>query len=126
VKALAVRYAWTRRADESPAIQNPPRAQPDEADFNLVAATVVAERLLPGAFSHSPPSLADITSIPTVVFNARGEVIRAGRVQLRNGVDVDSLLQEQLVPGVSTGLHRTVRLTNRAGATARFQFGWER
>lgn len=126
VKALAVRYAWTRRADESPAIQNPPRAQKDEADFNLVAATVVAERLLPGAFSHSPPSLDDMKSMPTVVFNARGEVIRAGRVQMRNGVDVDSLLQEQLVPGVSTGLHRTVRLTSRAGATAHFQFGWER
>ena len=52
--------------------------------------------------------------------------MRAGRVQMRTGVNVDSLLQEQLVPGVSTHLHRTVRLINKAGARGIVMFAWEK
>jgi hypothetical protein len=123
VRMLPVRYAWARRTEEPAAIHTPTRADEPLADFDLAAALVVVERLLPDAFSHAPPSFADMIE-PTVVFTTKGEVIRAGRVQMRNGVDADSLLQQQLVPGVRTGLHRRVRLTNNAGATARVTFGW--
>lgn len=126
VRHLPVRYAWARRTEEPAVIHTPRRADEPQADFDLAAALVVVERLLPDSFSHAPPSLADMAARPTVVFTDKGEVIRAGRVQMRNGVDLDSLLQEQLVPGVSTGLHRSVRLTNKAGATAMVTFAWER
>jgi hypothetical protein len=123
VRMLSVRYAWARRMEEPAAIHTPLRADEPLADFDLAAALVVVERLLPDAFSYAPPSFADMMR-PTVVFTAKGEVIRAGRVQMRNGVGHDSLLQQQLVPGVRTGLHRSVRLTNKAGATAMVDFAW--
>lgn len=84
----------------------------------------MAEKLLPEAFSNGPPSFSDMMRMPTVVFNARGEVIRAGWVQARNGAEMTALLQEQLVPGVPTSLHRSARLTNKAGATAMISFAW--
>jgi hypothetical protein len=123
VRQLPVRYAWVRRTEEPAAIHTPRRAGELQWDFDLAAALVVAERLLPDAFSHAPPSLADMAR-PTVVFTAKGEAIRAGWVQVRNGDEFDSLLQAQLVPGVRTRLHRSVRLTNKAGATAMVTFGW--
>lgn len=124
VRQLAVRYAWARRTEEDAAIHTPRRVSESQEDFDVAAALVVAERLLPDAFSHTPPSLADMQMRPTVVFTDKGEVMRAGRVQVRNGVEMDSLLQEQLVPGVSTHLHRSVRLTNKDGATAMVTFAW--
>lgn len=122
-RMLMVRYAWERRANEEAATRASVRTMESNPDFDLAAARVVVERLLPDAFSHAPPSFADM-SWPTVVFTAKGEVIRAGRVQMRNGVNVDLLLQEQLVPGIRTGLHRAVRLTDKTGATAMVQFAW--
>jgi hypothetical protein len=122
VRILSVHYAWARQMEEPAAVRTPQHAEGPQEDFDLAAALVVAEKLFPDAFSHSPPSLADLQ--PTVVFSARGEVIRAGRVRIRYGVESDSLLQEQLVPGVPTVLHRWVLLTNKEGATARVGFAW--
>jgi hypothetical protein len=124
IRRLGVSFAWERRMDEPAAIHAP--ARPDEPieDFDLAAALAVVERLFPDAFSDAPPSSADMVVRPTVVFTDDGKVLRAGRVRIRNGVSHDSLLQEQLVPGVSTGLHRSVRLTNKAGATAMVDFAW--
>lgn len=125
-RMLLVRYAWARRMDEPASVYAPRRTKEPVADFDLASALIVVEQLLPDAFSHSPPSMSAFQSMPTVVFTARGDVMRTGRVQMRNGVDIDSLLQEQLVPGVPTHLHRIVRLANKAGATGMVQFAWER
>jgi hypothetical protein len=125
-RMLAVRYAWARRMDEPASVHTPRRADEPVTDFDLAAARVVVEHLLPDAFSHAAPSFSDFYSMPTVVFTGKGEVMRAGRVQMRMGVNVDSLLQEHLVPGVVTHSHRTVRLTNEAGATGMVQFAWEK
>jgi len=122
VRMLSVRYAWARRADEPAAVREPQRVKEPETDIDLAAALVVVEQLLPDAFSHAPPSFAD-KSRPVVVFTAKGEVIRAGWVQIRNGVATESLLQ-QLVPGMRTGRARSVRLTNKSGATALVEFAW--
>jgi hypothetical protein len=126
VRMLAVRYAWARRMDEPASVYAQRRTEEPVADFDLASALVVVEQLLPDAFSSVPPSISTMQSMPTVVFTARGEVMRTGRVQMRNGVNVDSLLQEQLVPGVPTHLHRIVKLTNKAGATGVVQFAWEK
>ncbi len=123
-RAMVVRYAWAKRPDEPPSVEMPLRAVEQVEDFDVAAALVVVERVLPDAFSHTPPTWADMMTRPTVVFTSRGEVLRAGRVQVRNGVDTDSLLQEQLVPGVTTHLHRAIRLTNKAGATALVELAW--
>jgi hypothetical protein len=66
-----------------------------------------------------------LTPMPTVVFTAGGDVIRSGYVQMRVNVPFDTLLQEQLVPGISTGLDRIVRLTDKTGAMALVHFAWE-
>lgn len=124
VRHLSVRYAWERRMDETASIHAPVRTNEPLEDFDLIAALAVVERVFPDAFSDAPLSAANMAVRPTVVFTADGKVLRAGRVQYRNGVAIDSLLEEQLVPGVSTGLHRSVRLTNKAGATARVDFAW--
>lgn len=124
VRRLPVRYAWARRPGEPSLAEAPAPADTPLEDFDRAAALVVVERLLPDAFSHAPPTVAELMFRPVVVFTARGEVLRAGRVQVRNGVDTDSLLQEQLVPGVPTRLHRAVRLTNKAGATALVELAW--
>lgn len=123
-EALVVRYAWTRRIEEPAAVTRPRVAIQPQADFDQAAALVVVERLMPDVFSHGPPSLEEFQVSPTVVFTADGAVLRTGRVQTRNGVTLDSLLQEQVVPGVRTVLHRSVRLTNKAGATAQVTFAW--
>src|SRR5690606_9401324 len=81
MRHLGVRYAWARRPEEPAAIHAPRRTEEPQADFDLAAALVVAERLLPDAFSTAPPSLADMQVRPTIVFTAKGEVLRAGRVQ---------------------------------------------
>ncbi len=79
-----------------------------------------------GSRPHAAPAPAYLLApMPTVVFTARGAVIGAGHVQMRTGVSTDKLLQEQLVPGISTGLDRIVRLTDKTGATALVHFAWQ-
>jgi hypothetical protein len=126
LRSMVVRYAWQRQRSE-PAPVRAPNPAPEEEDFDVAAALTVVKQLFPDAFSHAAPAPADLlTPMPTVVFTASGEVIRFGRVQMRNGVSLDKLLQEQLVPGISTGLDRTVRLTDKTGATALVHFAWKR
>ena len=119
------RQRWAGSLLEDATIEGPVRA--------LTVAAHVVEPVLdaeagPATVEPFPPELspADMVVRPTVVFTADGKVVRAGRVRLRNGVSHDSLLQEQLVPGVSTSLHRSVRLTNKVGATAMVDFAWAR
>jgi hypothetical protein len=126
-RAVTVRYAWERRSGEAASASAPDRAPEDPEDFDVAAALVVVKHLFSDAFSRADPAPTDLLApMPTVVFTARGEVIRHGRVQMRMGVPFDKLLQEQLVPGIRTGLDRTVRLTDKTGATALVHFAWER
>jgi hypothetical protein len=60
------------------------------------------------------------------VLTARGEVIRAGRVQMRNGESTTDQIIKQLVPGMqirSSGT-RPVSLADKTGATALVMLAW--
>ncbi len=120
-RMLLVYYAWPRRStDNGPALGQGAVASglsmPD-----LAAALVIVERLIPDVFTLKEPSAGS----PTVVFTAKGEVIRAGRVKFKNGGGMDSILQEQLVPGVHTSSFWSPRLRNNAGETVEVTLAWE-
>jgi hypothetical protein len=125
-RRLFIRYAWERRSGEALPVPEPERQPGDDADFDTAAALIVARRYFPDAFVAGDPGPMDFRMpMPTVVFTAEGEVIRAGRVLMRAGVTTDRLLAEQLVPGMHTGLHRFVRLPDGKGATTWMCFAWE-
>jgi hypothetical protein len=126
-QGVLVRYAWERQSGQTDSVRVPDRAPADEPDFDIAAALTVVKHLFPDAFTHADPTPAgNLPPMPTVVFTAKGEVLNAGRAQMSNGVSMDKQLQEQLVPGISTGLDRIVRLTDKTGATAMVHFAWER
>lgn len=120
---LMVTYAWPRRTGESgprwgqspAASQESPGAVPDKA-----AALAIVEREIPDAFRIKDPA----AGTPTVVLTARGELIRAGRIQLRSG-PIGDMLRDELVPGVTTNSFSTIRVTNRKGESADVMFAWE-
>lgn len=126
-RSLRVLYAWAREAGEAEPARMPEATLEEDPDIDLAAALIVAKRLFPESFTRAPPASPNfLVPIPAVVFTAKGEVIRAGHVQMRSGVPTDTLLQQQLVPGISTGLDRIVRLTDEAGAVAIVHFAWQR
>ncbi|MEO8315450.1 MAG: hypothetical protein ABI645_11720 [Pseudomonadota bacterium] len=125
-KGGLVRYAWERQSGQSAPARVPEPAPADAPDFDFAAALTVVKHLFPDAFSHAEPAPADYElPMPTVVFTAKGKVISSGRLQMSYGVSMDKQLQEQLVPGIRTGLDRIVRLTDKTGATALVHFAWE-
>jgi hypothetical protein len=123
LRVLGIRYAWARRPDETAAYRAPPpSSSSEEPPINEAAVRTVVEQLMPDAFS--PVSLA--AGRPTLVLTARGEVIRAGRVQMRNGESTTDQIIKQLVPGMqirSSGT-RSVSLADKTGATALVMLAW--
>ncbi|HTQ35907.1 MAG TPA: hypothetical protein VMH77_02625 [Steroidobacteraceae bacterium] len=122
-RMLVVYYAWQRRAGETgPTFgqKGPSNTISMAPAFDNAAALQIIERLIPDAFTPGDPAAGE----PTVVLTAKGELIRAGRVDYRKGGAADTILQEQLVPGVRTNSFMTTRLTNSRGETADVQFAW--
>jgi len=123
-RSIFVRYVWERKDGDPAPDRALEHALAEPADFDIAAAVIVVQQLFPHAFSHSDPAAMDVLMpMPTVVFTARGEVIRSGYVQMV--VNEPDTLQKQLVPGISTGLDRIVRLTDKTGATTMVHFAWE-
>jgi DNA-binding protein len=123
-RALIVLYAWPRNDNEPASARREVRRSAEESGINTSAALAIVERMIPDAFTGPGYDLA--AGLPTVVLTRRGEVIRAGRIPLRNGVDFRSQVRDQLVPGASidSTAIRSVKLTNQAGASAGVILVW--
>jgi hypothetical protein len=120
---LMITYAWPRRAGESgPGWgQAPAKSQESPgAAIDKAAALAIVEREIPDAFRITDPA----AGTPTVVLSARGELIKAGRIQMKSG-PIDQMLRELLVPGVVTNSFSTVQLINGKGESADIMFAWE-
>jgi hypothetical protein len=85
----------------------------------------VVRQYFPDVFVAGTPARVDFGPPMPIVFTPEGEVIGAGHLLVRVGVSTDLQLAEQLVPGMHTGLHRIVRLTDRNGTSAWVMFAWE-
>jgi hypothetical protein len=122
-RILRVYYAWPRWNTESgPSFMQSGSAS-TQSSFDDSAAIRIVEREIPDAFTRKDPAAGR----PTVVLTAKGEVIRAGWVNFQdnNGRPMDTILQEQLVPGVTTTSFLTTRLRNNLGDTVNAWFAWE-
>lgn len=122
-KSLEVQFAWARRSSDSGPTLSQPQPLSSGSTFDPAVAQRIVEQVLPDAFTLHDPAAGD----PVVVLTAKGELIRAGRVDFRNNSNrpTDTVLQEQLVPGVRTNMFLDVRLQNNLGETATVTFAWE-
>jgi hypothetical protein len=120
-RMLQVYYAWPRRAgDPGPTLGQAGSTAVTTTTYDQVAALKIVERLMPDAFTSTDRT----AGTPTIVLSAKGEVIRVGRVKYTNGGAMDTILQEQLVPGVMTNSFMSARLRNNLGETAEVTLAW--
>ncbi|HTQ35905.1 MAG TPA: hypothetical protein VMH77_02615 [Steroidobacteraceae bacterium] len=122
-QVLIVYYAWLRRAGEAGPAWGQNSSTAGRSSLDESAALRIVEQMIPDAFTLKDPAAGE----PTVVLTAKGEVIRAGRVNFRKngGGAMDAILQQQLVPGVRTSSYSMVRLRNHLDETADVNFAWE-
>lgn len=121
-RTVLVQYAWPRKAGETgPSSPMTAPAQPMKQSFDQATALRLVEHHIPDAFTNTSRA----AGTPTIVLNARGEVVRAGRVQYGSGANHEKLIGEQLVPGIRTANFMSPTLTNSAGMSATVSFAWQ-
>lgn len=121
-KVLLVEYAWPRREGESGPRWGQGGSAARTPSVDPAAALTIVEATIPDAFTVKDRAAGD----PTLVFTAKGEFIRAGRVHPKPDQPSFMTLREQLVPDVEPATSfSTVRVTNKAGVTADVTFAWK-
>jgi len=123
LRRLPVYYAWARRASDAGPTFMQSGSTSNRSTLDVSAALRIVERMIPDAFTVKDTAAGE----PTVVLTANGEVIAAGRVKHDPNVSKpeDTVLQEQLVPGVRTNSFSNVRVKNNLGEVADVSFAWE-
>lgn len=120
-RTLLVQYAWARKpGDTGPSMPMAAPAQQRPTTFDNAAALALAEYHFRDAFA-GPETPA---GTPTILLNARGEVLRVGRVQYRSGEIHEVSLQQQLMQGVRVDRLISPTLKNASGASAVITFAW--
>jgi hypothetical protein len=126
-RVLNVAYAWPRRAGESssafalagPHATGGPSLQ---SKFDVAAALTILKRKMPDAFIVK----AADAGTPGLFLNHKGELIRAGRVRgPGSGEAADTVLIQQLAPGVKLGASMGTTIEDGAGGSTRVVFAWE-
>jgi hypothetical protein len=120
-RTVLVQYAWPRKPGEAgPSSPMAAPVQQSQQSLDRVTALRLVEHHLPDAFTNR----SQAAGTPTLVLTPQGEVIRAGRVQYSSGVNHDTLVREQLMPGMQVRTFLSPTLTNAAGVSITVSFAW--